>query len=371
MNKTLAASSALIGTIIGAGILGIPFVIMRSGFQIGLFHLVLVAALMIITMLYLGETILRTKQTHQLTGYASKYLGKKGKILMFIAFAFGIYAALLAYLIGEGKSLSHLFFGNAAYSLHFALGFWIILTAMTYFGLKALEEGEFVGVILITVLIGSIVIASWNKIDPSNLYYINPENFFLPFGVILFAFLGFAAVPEVMRILGKERKSMKTTIWISNLIVFALYTLFAFSIVGWKGLQTPQIATLALGKIFILLGILTMLTSYLGLSIALIDSLRFDFKKTRKKAWLFASITPLILYLFLEITKKAEFVKVLGIGGVISGGLTAALILFMAKKAKKKGDRKPEYTISYSSILTWTIIAIFTLGVIMEIKNYF
>jgi amino acid permease len=353
--------------IIGAGILGIPYVIMKTGFAIGIAHIIIIAALMIITTLYLGEIALRTKAKHHLTGYAAKYLGKKGKLAMFIAMSFGIYAALLAYLIGEGESLSHLIFGTPQYALLLGIAFWVFLSALSYYGLKALEEGEIIGVAIILALVISITVYAWNKIDLNNLAYVNYSNIFLPFGVILFAFLGFAAIPEVERILGKDRKLLKRTILLSNLLVLVVYTIFAAIVLGFKGSATPQIATLALGKPFILLGMITMFTSYLALSIALIDTIRFDFRKTKKKAWLYTIFIPLIIYVFLYLIKKTSFVKVLGVGGVISGGLTAILILLMVKSAKKKGDRKPEYSIPYSKILTYVLAAIFIIGAVLEI----
>ena len=191
----------------------------------------------------------------------------------------------------------------------------------------------------------------------------------MPFGVILFAFLGFASIPEVERILGKEKKLMKKTIISSYLTCLVIYTVFAAIVLGTKGQLTPQIATLALGKPFILLGILTMFTSYLALSNALIDTLKFDLKKSKTQAWLYTIFLPLILFLILELTGTAIFTKVLGIGGVVSGGLTAILILSMVKKAKKKGDQKPAYSIPYHPVLTWILIAIFIAGAIMEIIN--
>ena len=109
MVKLFSAVAVLMGAIIGAGVLGIPYVIAQSGFKIGLIHLIIIGIIMAILMLYLGEITLRTKKDHQLAGYAEKYLGKKGKIIMAAAFGFGIYASLTAYLIGEGESLAILF----------------------------------------------------------------------------------------------------------------------------------------------------------------------------------------------------------------------------------------------------------------------
>ncbi|MDD5700303.1 MAG: aromatic amino acid transport family protein, partial [Candidatus Nanoarchaeia archaeon] len=190
MVKFITAASVLIGTIIGAGYLGIPYVVAQSGFPLGLINLAVVCAILLLTMLYLGEISLRTKERHQLPGYAEKYLGKKGKILMFFALVIGIYSALLAYLIAEGESWSVLLFGSTAYSLHISLIFWLILSLMSYFGLKAVEEADLVGISLVAIMIISLVVLFWNRIDVSNLNHVSPKNFFVPFGVILFAFLG-------------------------------------------------------------------------------------------------------------------------------------------------------------------------------------
>ncbi len=372
MAKTLHAITTLIGTIIGAGIFGIPYVVMRSGFPVGLIHIVIIGILMIITMLYLGEIALRTKQNHHLTGYAEKYLGKKGKIIMLLSLIFGIYAAILAYLIGIGESLSYLFFNSANYSLHLGIGFWVLMSLLSLLGLKALEQGEFIGVATIIILVISMAVFFMNRIEPSNLtqYPIeNPMDYLAPFGVILFAFLGYTTIPEVKRILGNKKSEMKKSIILANILSGIVYIIFAVMVLGIKGKDTPQIATIALGRPFILLGILTMSTSYLALSIALIDSLQFDFAQRKSKAWLYTILIPLISFIILTLSQSANFTKVLGIGGVITGGLTAILILFMAEKAKYLGDRIPEYSIPISKMLTWLLILIFALGTIAEIIN--
>lgn len=77
--KTFSAVSTLVGTIIGAGILGIPYVVMQSGFGIGILNIITVYGMMILISLYTGEIVLRTKTHHQMIGYASIYLGKKEK----------------------------------------------------------------------------------------------------------------------------------------------------------------------------------------------------------------------------------------------------------------------------------------------------
>ncbi len=372
MRKTILAVTTLIGTIIGAGVFGIPYVIMQSGLLVGLIHIIIIAALTMIITLYLGEIALRTKENYQLTGYAQKYLGTKGKLLMMASLAFGIYAAALAYLIGTSESLSFLFFETTKYSLYMGILFWAFMTVITLFGIKALQEGEFFGVIIILVLIIALSVFFANKIDVSNLTYqpiLDIKDYFVPFGVILFAFLGYTTIPEVERILGKDKRGMKSAIIIATLISTIVYILFPIIVIGLKGQATPALATIALGKPFILLGIITMLTSYLALSIALIDMFQFDYNQSKIKSWLYTSLIPLILFIIMQLTNTANFTKVLGIGGVISGGLTSILIIFMANKAKYLGDRKPEYSIPTHKLIIWIMIILFALGTIGEIVN--
>ena len=151
-SQKLAGVAILVGTTIGAGILGLPYVVMKSGFLIGTINILFVAGLILLLNLYLGEVTLRTKSTHQLPGYAEKYLGKKGKNLMALSLFIGIFSALVAYLIGEGKSLSFLFTGTTDYSLQFGIAFWFFMAFITHYGLKSLKKGEKIGVSAVIIL---------------------------------------------------------------------------------------------------------------------------------------------------------------------------------------------------------------------------
>ena len=129
-NKLAIAVTTLVGTVVGAGILGIPYVIAKTGFLYGALLIILIGLAYVFVNLFVGEIVLRTKKQHQLPGLAEKYLGKKGKKIMFFAMVFGIYSALLAYLIGEGESFSHLIFGHTAYAIYFGFAFWLLMVLL-------------------------------------------------------------------------------------------------------------------------------------------------------------------------------------------------------------------------------------------------
>ncbi len=355
----------LTGTTIGAGILGLPYVFSQSGFFIGLFWLIVLGVVMIFINLCLGEVALRTKGIHQIPGYAEKYLGKNGKKFMLFAILFGVYSALIAYLIGEGQSFSQLFFGNTDYSIYFAFAFWIVMTALLQEGFRELRRVELWGVIAIAIIIFSMFFWFYDGINFENLQVYDVSNFFLPFGVLLFALLGFTTIPEMrIEIMENERK-FKNAIILGTLISIILYFIFTLTVVGVLGKEIQEVSTLSFGGIFIVLGIFTMLTSYFVLSFSLRDIFFYDMNS--KSTFFLVSILPLLMYLFVVFFNIFDFVQVLGIGGVVSGGLTGILILLMNLKAKKEGKRKPEFSVPMNWFIIILLGLIFVVGTLFEI----
>lgn len=365
--KFWVATSILVGTCIGAGVLGIPYVAAQAGFLVALAYILLIGAMILIINLYLGEIALRTKGDHQLIGYARKYLGRKGKHFMEFATIFGIYAAIIAYMLGIGESISFLVFGDSSYTTLFGVLFGLGMSGLLWRGMKALKRFEKIGVSIVLGLLLVIIILFSRQINPVNLYYFNIGNILLPFGVILFALMSFHAIPEVKIVLHKDEKLMKRILITGTFVSVIFYILFALVVVGFKGLETPEIATLALGSIFVFLGMFTMVTSWLALGNALDESFRFDERIKKWKSWVLVAFVPILLFLLIRFFEFFSFTKILSIGGVVSGGLMAVLILLMIKKAKKKGSRKPEYSMPVNWFVIGFLILIFVLGVIREI----
>ncbi len=367
--RFLTAVSVLIGTAIGAGVLGIPYVAAKSGFFVGVAYILLLGVIMTIVNLYYGEIVLRTNGEHQIAGYARKYLGKKGKIALEFAIIFGVYSAIIAYTLGIGESISFLLFQNTSHFLLFGILFGAFMSAILWRGIRALKKFEKIGVLAILILLAAIILIFAKDISSENLYTFNPQFIFLPFGVVLFALMSYNSVPEVNIILKNDKHLMKKTILTGMTVCVIFYILFSFVVVGVKGQETPEIATLALGKIFVFLGILTMFTSYLALGNALIENFMYDERFRKKEAWFFTAVIPLIIFVFIESFEFFSFTKILSIGGVVSGGLTAVLILLMVLKAKKNGNRKPPYSLPANWLVLGVLSIIFFIGIIIELKN--
>lgn len=365
--KFWAGALTLSGTMIGAGMLGLPFVIAKSGFLIGLLWILFLGAIMLFVHLYMGEVVLRTHGKHQLTGYAEHYLGKFGKIIMLFAVLFGIYAALVGYLIGEGESFSYLIMGDAKYAIFFGVVFWLVLTLLLREGFRELKKFARFTIPIVLLAILGVFFYLIPQARFSNLSTFNTSMFFVPLGVVLFSMLGFSAIPEVGRVMQGRERSMKKALIIGTLLPITLYIIFALTFVGVFGPNVQEVATLSLGRIGSLIGIATMITAYFILSFALKDTFEFDLNVKKSRVFFLVSIVPLILYILISLFGFLDFVSVLGIGGVISGGITGILILLMNNRAKKYSERKPEYWIPINWAIIILVSLVFIAGVVIEL----
>ncbi len=365
--KLFSGIATMTGMIIGAGFLGMPYVIAKSGFLMGLVLTIIIGFSLMVMKLYLGEVLLRTEKTHQLPGLAEIYLGKWGGRIMFYSMLFGIYLSSIAYLLGEGESLSYLFFGSLNYAAYFSFGLWILISGFVYQGIRVLKKGASVGLILVSLILILIVIFFLGSIKTENLVAYNLDNAFVPIGVILFSLMGFSAVPEARRALLRNEKLLKKSILIAMLISMSVYILFTFIVVGYKGVDTPDIATISLGKPFILLGILTMFTAYFGSTMAMRDIYRFDLGYKKFKAWILACFIPFALFLAVYLFNLANFVQIIGFTGAIFCTLDGIMVLLMVRKARKIGKRKPEYRVKLPSWVIWILMVVLVGGLVFEI----
>ena len=377
----ISAISTLIGFTIGAGILGIPFVVAKAGFLTGLLNIIILGILILIINLYLGEVTLRTKGIHQLTGYAKIYLGKIGNYLMTISFIIFSYGALVAYIIKVGEFLNALlnpWLGGT--SLLYSIFFFIFSFMIIYEGIKLVERSEVLMVLSILIILVIIAFIAIPNINTNNLINININNFFIPYGVVLFAFLATPAIPLMNEELKNNKKYLKKAIIIGSLIPLIVYALFALIIVGVTGINTTDgsilgLATILGNKMLILgsiFGILTMATSFIAVSYAITSMYHFDYKLQKKMSSILACFIPMIAALLvISSNVKNAFFIVLDITGSFGGSLTGILIILIWWKAKKSGDRKPEYTLSHLKIISLLLILMFIIGVIFKFYEIF
>jgi len=368
------AVGLLVGTTIGAGVLGIPYVVAKSGLNAGLIDIVALGILILLINLYVGETCLRTKRTHQLAGLAEIYLGKKGKTIMAVIAFLSIVGALTAYIIGIGQVFSAILSGSA---FVYSIAFFAFGAFMVYFDLYAVKKAElYMNIFVIGIIIALIAVCFSNF----NINYCFPSkdatfmNLLIPYGVILFAFVGASAIPEMEMVLKNNKKKMRSAIILGTLIPFVLYFLFTIAVIGITGLGTTEVATIGLGKYFgqtiALLGnmfpLFSMSTSFFILGLALKWMFKYDYKLSNTLAWALTCFIPLALFL----AGANSFIAVIGLTGAITGGMEGIMIILIAKSAKKKGQVKPAYQFPLPLILEIVIILLFAIGIAYQFIRF-
>ncbi len=367
--EQFSAITIIVGTCIGSGFLGIPYIAAQLGFFPTVLYLLLFGSIILTLNLYFGEVILRTKQQNHLTGYTQRYLGKRYAMLMKAAVILSVYAALLSYMIGVGDSISHLITGTTEYNLIAGIIFGIVMALVLLGGLKSLKYLEKVGVIAIILLFIAAFATYITQINLMNLIHFDARHIFLPIGVILFSLIEFYSLPEARMVLKGKEHLLKRTIIIGTITPIIFYIIFAFIVVGFRGEETPQISTFALGNIFVLVGMFAMFTSYLALGTAVIDNYKLDMKLGNTRSWALGALIPIVGFILLSLGDFLDFIGVLSIGGVVAGGTMVILVLMKIHQAEIKGTRKPEYDIKTNKYLTAFFIGIFLVAMIIEMGS--
>lgn len=364
----LFALSTLIGTIIGAGIFGIPFVVSKSGVIPGVFYFLLLGGGVLLLHLFLGEVCLRTTGKHRLIGYASKYLGVWAKALITFSTLFGVIGALLAYMIIGGDFLNIIFssFISVPPGVYSVI-LWAVLSLFIVKGIQFITRAEFFMNAALFLVFGIIFFTALPHVELSRFSLLNSSHIFLPYGVILFALTGWSAIPEIVDVFKKhtEKRKLDNLIIFSSVITIVLYALFSFMVVGVAGTNTSEDALSGLipflGRDIIVLGalfgLIAVAASFLVLGNYLKNSLKYDYKTSVPFAIAAATLFPLFLFLL----GFREFISVIGIVGIVVGVIEGIVIILLFQKAKTAGDRKPEYELRIPRLVLY-VLGILLLG---------
>ncbi|WP_337456275.1 aromatic amino acid transport family protein [Thermococcus zilligii] len=229
------ALAVLIGTQIGAGVLGLPYAASKVG---------LIPALGVLTgvmLLLLGTALIVLKLSAEMGGaqmstIAGKTLGKAGGWLMYLSITLMSFGALLAYTAGMGKVFASLFgTGEVAGSLIF----WALASLVVYKGLEVSGKTELViSYIVLTLFVGVIfMLAPHAKLE--NGLYADLSGILSITGVAIFALGGHTIIPDIYKGLGSYEKTKKLVV-LAFLIPTAIYAAFMASFLLVFGRETPR-----------------------------------------------------------------------------------------------------------------------------------
>lgn len=378
--NVLKATSSLVGTIIGAGIFGVPYVMAQSGFWPGLVLFGALTGLMLILHLMYAEVVERTGSGHRLTGYMEIYFGKKAKDFTTISVVLAVFGSLVVYILMAMEFLNSVFGELFSNKLYWGIMFWALLSIGIVKGIKTVSNAETVLLGLLGFVLLMITFRGAPMIEFSNFNSFNFKNIFVPYGVILFALAGFQAIPEMRYLIGKEDlpapqarqagKSFKRSV-VAGVLFSALVTaLFAFIVVGVSGETTSPEAISGLeqflGKEIVYLGaifgLIAIATTYLIMGVNIKESFMYDWKMKRWKSDFLVVSVPMVL-IFIGVR---DFINVIGIVGAVLGAVNGLFITLLFVASKKK-NKESSLNMRVPKLVLMAVILALVLGGFYEI----
>ncbi|MFA5946648.1 MAG: aromatic amino acid transport family protein [Patescibacteria group bacterium] len=350
----------LLGTVIGVGIFGLPYAFAQVGFAIGLVALVAVGFLSLMALLLYSDLILIRNGHGRYLSVVGHELNGVEKVLAGIAYFGAHYGALLAYVI-VGGSFAHAVFSQflGGSELIYLLVFWLVGSLLAGGGLSFLVrlQGILFPLILLLVIIHAFVLA--HHMSVSNLASFQPQNTVLSLGILLFAFSGLSAVPDMRDILKRNRKLMRRSLIVGMTVIGILYAVFSFLVVGVTGVGTSSEAITGLAPIIgplaeslgSLLGLGIVMSAYLSTTVSLTNALVYDWRMGYLLAWGAVVALPMIFVL----AGATNFISVIGLTGGILGSLLGIFLILAYERARISHDI-PKNTLS---IPQWLVLLTF------------
>ncbi len=349
----IRATLVMTGTIIGAGIFGVPSVIAEAGVLLGsiLFWItwgvVLTTHLLFLELIVLLEKKLKKKKSnskrHRLPGYTAAALGPWAKYVTAATQSLQLIGASFAYLILGGE-----FFGILLARANITLPpislqilFWAIGAVSILLALRVMAKVQsFITWALLVVLVILIASAAWVT-DLTHVTGMNWDAAFTPIGVFLFSLFGMTIIPEVFEVTGRRIDRTRRAVVAGSFLAALLTWLFGIFIAMAVpvGVAVDRVAMVnllpsSLWWTLPALGLFAVLTSFIASAFDLRMMYRIELDQPRIVARFVALGIPLLL-LFIAPRNFLEALDV--VGTFFSGGnaLVVVLAAFVFMRSNK------------------------------------
>ncbi|MEM5827972.1 MAG: aromatic amino acid transport family protein [Candidatus Aenigmatarchaeota archaeon] len=294
----------ILSTMIGAGILALPYAFYNAGIINSLF---LFFFSMLIT--YISAKIILNASlkyySNQLPEIINRYLGKFFGTFFFISFLLSLFFVNIAYLNVINFSVKTFYSQSESITLLIAA----IVMSISFVGFWLIEKSEkllFTIKTLIYFAFLSFVIFITPKYDLSLISFNLKDN--LDFLLIsIFAFSFYSIIPSLL-LVSKDKKVLRNSFIISLVIAFSFYFLFAFIVSSRVG--NKEIATLNFNELFNILTLFLVITPYIILSWVMSETIAESFEISKRVSLLLSYTLPFIFFLlfpksflsYIEIT---------------------------------------------------------------------
>ncbi|PMN99809.1 tyrosine transporter [Vibrio sp. 10N.222.55.F9] len=317
--KLFGSSLILSGTALGAGMLAIPMVLAQFGFMISSVLMLLIFIGTTYSALLLAEACTKTKDNSGMSSVAYLTLGSKGKHFINALFYLLLVCMLIAYILGVDVSAS------VAYTIFSLLMGAIVVSGKSY--IDKLNRGLF---ILMVVMLFIVIASLFSNIRLDYLTQTSQytANDVVQYSAVIFtSFASMVVIPSLV-IYNREatQKQIRNMILLGSVIPLICYLTWLFAIIGNLGTdaisQFHNISELIsafsgqsawLKVVIALFSALALVTSFLGVSMALYDQNKDAVTNNKALAYALTFILPLVLAELFA----SQFVSMLDYAGMV------------------------------------------------------
>lgn len=367
--RFVTAVSIVVGTSIGAGMLGLPVETARAGFFPSICLFLLTWFITIATGILFAEVLLKNRPGSNYISLSKNLLGKGFTFLIFGFYILLFYSLINAYTKGIGVILAN-DFGLTPSAWSGSLLFMIAFLPLMYFGTHLLARvNNFLSFVLIASFVLLIVLGN----QTISFDFFKHQNwscslFSLPLIISSFGFHG--TLPSLVEYLERDKKKIWLAIIIGSTITLCIYLSWEFLVLGsipleelLSALKNDQTAITPLSNhakhpmIWTLahtFSLSAIITSFIGVSIGLVDFLMdaFQLKKgVKTKILLLASIY--LSALLLSATSLRVFYLSLNYGAGFAG---IFLLIFLPAFFVRQLHKKEGITFRKRGLLTLVFV---------------
>lgn len=334
-SRILSGTLLIAGTMIGAGMLGIPLMTGACGFIPGALVTVLVWIFMYLTGLLFLEVSLWMPDGSHVLSISDYFFRKGGRLLSGGMFIFLYYCLMVAYFAAGTPLLADAFrvigISLSCWSAFFLFG--LIFGTIVAIGPKSIDR---VNMMMSVAMIGSWLIligSGQSEVESKRLFYTNWSSMVFAMPVLFSAFGFHNIIPSLCTYLKRDRAALRASIFWGSILPLFVYLVWQWLMIGaiprealMKTLQTkaPIITTfqsltgetyfVRLGRFFVFFAIIT---SVLGVSFSLVDFLGDGFGVVHRRGWKRIGLTTLTFAppMFLAGFNPDIFSTALGIAG--------------------------------------------------------
>ncbi len=354
MNTKLLGSSLIIaGTALGAGMLAIPMVLAQFGLLSGTLLMLLIWLGTTYAALLLLESSIKSGGGFSMNTIAKQTLGKNGQIITNLLLYALLICLLMAYIIGAGDLLHKLLT-----SFHISISmtqsqilFTLIAGLVVAAGTNTIDKINRAMFSVMIVLLAFSLVYMAPSISFDNLQQVTNSNRadLIKTSSILFTSFGFMVViPSLVNYNeGASHKQLRNMVIVGSLVPLFCYLIWLYVVVG--NLTNDQLSHFTnvsdllavlstqyahISSVLSIFTGLALLTSFLGVAMALFDQNLDTFKQNRVITYCISFVLPLFGALFAA----NHFLAALNYAGIILVFL--AIFIPLAMTIKVRGNHK-------------------------------